>query len=48
MVISCEIESLEMQVTDIGEVMRAKEQKVAVLQQAMEQLMQKGRQRIGR
>ena len=36
----CEIESLEMQVTDIEEVMRSKEQEVAVLQQAMEQLMQ--------
>ena len=35
-----EIESLEMQLTDIEEVMRSKEQEVAVLQQAIEQLVQ--------
>lgn len=34
-----DIESLEMQVTDIEEVMRSKEQEVAVLQQAMENLV---------
>ena len=35
-----DIESLEMQVTDIEEVMRSKEQEVAVLQQAIEHLVQ--------
>ena len=35
-----EMESLEMQVTDIEEVMRSNEQEVAVLQQAIEQLVQ--------
>ena len=37
-----------MQLTDIEEVMRSKEQEVAVLQQAIEQLVQEGRQRIER
>jgi len=36
----CEIESLEMHVTDIEVEMQLKEQKVAVLRQAMEQLTQ--------
>ena len=44
----CEIESLEVQVTDIEEVMRSKEQEVAVLQQAMNSWCRKGRQRIER
>ena len=35
-----DIKSLEMQVTDIEEVMRSKEQEVAVLQQAIEHLVQ--------
>jgi len=42
----CEIESLEMHVTDIEVEMQLKEQEVAVLRQVMEQLTQE-RQRIG-